>query len=245
MSDDPPPRDELRSPDEEYARNYTDGYAEGVRSALREILAYAARGHTIAELRYLVQSRLAQLPDEVDHKRRILLALPRGGSAWGSPTRPLSPPRPWQGVGGTTRVIAGRTYLVREAKPRRALEMVGDAAASFRRIITISANPPTFPRVDPDHVRTFSLAATDEGPSIESLGGDVRAFLNENPETIVYFDGLEELRLHVGSAAMLRFVQWLVQESQNARGALVAVVHPQTLDPKEQAALEHFFQVLA
>ncbi len=245
MSDDGPPRGDPGPSDEEYARDYSDGYAEGVRSALREILAYAARGHTVAELRYLVQSRLAQLSDEVEHKRRTLLALPRGGSAWRNPARPLSSPRPWAGVGGTVRVTPGRTYLVREAQPRRALELVGDAAASFRQVAAISAHAPTFPHVDPARVRAFSLDTTGEGPPIESVGGDIRTFLKENPGTIVYFDGLEELHLHIGSAATLKFVQWLAQESQNARGALIAVVHPQMLDPKEEAQLEHFFQVLA
>ncbi len=245
MSDEDPARSDSETPvDEEYARTYADGYSEGVRNALREILSYAARGHTVAELRYLVQSRLAQLPDEVDHKRRALLALPRGGSTWGYASRGSAPPRPWPGIGGGVRVGAGRTYLVRETRPRRALELVANAAPMFRGIAAISAVPPAFPGVDPGRVRSFPLSTTGEGPSIESLGGDVRAFLKEHPETLVYFDGLEEIHLHVGGDPTLRFVRWLTQETLSAGGALVAVVHPRTLEPKEQAALERFFQVL-
>ena len=62
----PPARDDAPRPDEEYARTYADGYEEGVRSALREVLQHASRGHTAQELRILIESRLARLEEEVE-----------------------------------------------------------------------------------------------------------------------------------------------------------------------------------
>ena len=80
--DDPPPANEDLPADEEFARTYAAGYEEGVRSALREVLQHASRGHTAQELRILIESRLARLSEEVELKRKGLLAPPRR-PAWG------------------------------------------------------------------------------------------------------------------------------------------------------------------
>src|SRR5271165_6451796 len=106
-----PPADELR------AHAFADGYGEGLRDALRELLQ-AARSSTPQELRWQIESRLARIPQEVELKRRALLGPPPHGG-WDAPRRlvpapPPTPPAPSPTLAGT---LTGSGVLFREATP--------------------------------------------------------------------------------------------------------------------------------
>ncbi|MGI0054295.1 MAG: hypothetical protein ACREBZ_01025 [Thermoplasmata archaeon] len=239
---DDPPLTESGSADDEYARTYVAGYAEGVRSALRDVLAQAARGHTVAELRMLVQSRLAQLSDEVERKRRTLLAVPRE-SGWSSGVR-VPPPRPWPGPAPPPRVSGSTTYLARENRPRIALELVREASGRFDRVILISASPPELPGVPAERCRRFALGSSPADPSIESLAGEIHQILSEAAPSLVYLDAIEHFELRVGPSTTLKFVEWLAAETRSRGGALVASSPPTARGPREESQLEHAFQVV-
>ena len=236
--------DRRDAPDNEFARAYSDGYAEGVRSALRELIANATRGHTVSELKYLAQSRLAQLAEEVERKRRGMLANPRTETWLRRPPTPLAPPRPWTGGDATIRVAPGRSYLVREPRPKKSLEIVAAAASRFAAVLWITATPGALPGVPSEKVGRLAVSAGTDGPSIESLGGEVRRRLQELPSTLVYLDGIEAIVLASDAGTALRFVQWILEESPPESAAVVASVHPGTLEAKELGVLEHSFQVV-
>ncbi|MEM0129549.1 MAG: hypothetical protein QXG65_05260 [Thermoplasmata archaeon] len=230
-----------------YADAYTEGYAEGLRSALREVLSAAARGHSVAELRYLAQSRLARLPEEIALKRRTLLGAPRT-ERWGAllrpPGGPSAPPRPWSPGPVTVRIVGGRTYLVRERRPRLAIELVREAARRFDRLVLLSADPGRLEGLPEESVVRLELPrGGPDGPTIETLGGQVRTQLAAAPASLVYLDAIGTLVLDAGPEGTLRFVRWLGEEV-GERGALVVSVHPDSLEPKAMGLLERSLQVV-
>lgn len=232
------------NPDEEYAETFLAGYADGARSVLKELLAQASRGHTVGELRFLVQSRLAHLPEELELRRKRLLAMPPR-SPWGpAPSLRPGPPRPW-GVGTPTlRLLAGSQVLVREERPRRAVELATEGASRFERLLVVSPDPPAFSEVPSEKVQRFVVGGPGAGPSLESLGGSLRGPLEAPGGALVYLDAVEAIALQDGAEPALKFVNWLVGYTRERENAVVAAVHPRIMTAKDQSLLERAFQVV-
>lgn len=231
------------NPDEEYAETYLAGYAEGARSVLKELLGQASRGHTVGELRFLVQSRLAHLPEEVELRRRRLLAAPQT-SPWAPVLPRAGPPRPWGAAPPALRILPGSQVLVREERPRRAVELTLEGAARFSRLLVISPDPPTFSGVPPAKVERFVVAAAPGGATLEAIGGSVRGPLESREGALVYLDAVETIALQDGPETALRFVNWLLTYTRERPNAVVAAVHPRVLAAKDQGLLERAFQVV-
>jgi hypothetical protein len=257
----PPRRDgPIRSPfgddpiDEEYARTYAAGYEEGVRSALREVLGHASRGHTAAELRMLVESRLARLSEEVELKRRSMLAPPRQ-PAWASLLRSPAATRPWlaplaaPSPLGSVHLTAGKSLLVKEERPQRAIELLREGAPHFPRIVLVSLHPPDLPSVPVEHRIVIPVSAGAERPGAPPLGpGEISGRLREPTEApggaLVYLDALEYLATEHTLEMTLRFVHWLVNQVGETGSALLVSFDPRSIDLKDLSRLERAFQLV-
>ncbi len=251
----PSPPPEEPPADEEYARTYAAGYEEGVRSALREVLQHASRGHTAQELRILVESRLARLSEEVELKRKGLLGPPRRPT-WNSLLRAPQPARAWTSpVGGASppplRLGPGRTVLVREERPARALEVLRANAEAFPRLATVSLRPPDAPGIELD--RRVDLTVGGAGGSEEAtaarlapgeIGGRLRAPTEALGGALVYVDALEYLVTEYSLDTTLKFVHWLVAQARATGSALIVSFDPRALDVREMSLLERAFETV-
>jgi len=248
----PPPTEEPPA-DEEYARAYAAGYEEGVRGALRETLEHIARGHTPQEVRMLTASRLARLSEEVDLKRRSLLAPPRR-PAWGSLLRPPAPARPWTGPVASSsapaaRLLPGRSMLVREERPARAVEILRANASTFPRVAIVSMRPPEVPGLAASHRLDITVGAS-AGPGEPGPGaitpGEISGRLRDPTEApggaLVYVDALEYLATEHSLETMVRFVHWLVTQAQETGSALLVSFDPRSLDVRDVSRLERAFE---
>ncbi len=234
------------SDDTEYARAYAQGYGDGVRSALREVVAHVTRGHTTAELRMLIESRLARLSEEVEAKRRSLLAPPER-PAWGALLR-SAPVRPWSAPTGAPpapSVRPGQSFLVREDRPRRAVEIVRRSAAGFARTMIVSLHPPAFDGLAPSARVEVPLAPAgpaQSAPSLSEISGRITERLaNAEGPVLLYVDALEYFLAYESPDTVLRFVAWLLEETRRRGGGLVVSADPQAFDPREIGRLQRLF----
>lgn len=240
----PEPSADAPPSDEEYARTYAAGYEEGLRSALRELLAHASRGHTNQELRALIQSRLARLADEVDLKRRSLLAPPRPRT-WDG----LSRPRP-AGVGSVETVPAARlgpgaSLLVCEERPRTGLEVVRANLGRFPRVVLVSPGVPDVGLAGSDRQLAIDVRNSGTAAPDHLTPGEVLGRLKEPTESdggaLVYVDALEFFVTAEGLEVTQRFAQRLVEQVGRTGSALVVSFHPRSLEAKDQSRLERTF----
>jgi len=234
--------------DEEYARTYAAGYEEGLRTALRELLAHASRGRTNQELRALIQSRLARLAEEVDLKRRSLLAPPRPrpfgelirapGTYTGLGNRPPS------GTVGPVPVGPKATVLVREARPERAIDLLRASRSAFPRLALVSLRPPNLGETTGETVvvavRDPSAAPTGH-LSPGEVAGRLRAPLEASGGALVYVDALEFFIGEEGPEITLRFARWLIDQVQASGSALIVSYDPRALTGTDASRLERMF----
>lgn len=237
--------------DEEFARTYAAGYEEGVRSALREVLGHTSRGHTAAELRMLVESRLARLPEEAELKRRSMLAPPRQ-PAWASLLRSPTAARPWLAPSGPSpapglRLAPGGSLLIREERPRRAVDLLRETAQRFPRVVLLSLHPPDLPELRPEQRIVIPITSGGEGPDRAAPGpGEIGGRLREPTEApggaLVYLDAIEFLATEHSLETTLRFVQWLGNQVSTTGSALLVSVDPRSLELRDLSRLERAFQ---
>jgi len=233
--------------DQEYADAYADGYGEGLREALREMLQHASRGHTAQEIRLLVESRLARVRDDVDLKRRNLLAPPpRAAYAplFRSTTRPATSGPP------TPPLAAGGSYLVAEPRPDRALRLLADAASRYPRVVVVAFHPPALPAVPPEKVTLLPVGVAGTGGGATGLGpeviaGRIREATTGTGGAVVYVDALEVLATEGPPDAMLRFIQWTAQEVARTGSILIASVGPESFDARTRSTLARAFSAEA
>jgi hypothetical protein len=247
VSEPAPPTGRERPPetvaDDEYATAYSEGYGEGLREAFREILQHASRGHTAQELRFLIESRLARLREDIELKRRSVLSPPRR-PAWGAILRPPTaaaapPPR-----AARAPAVAGASYLFREERPERALALVEVSRRSFPRVLAIALRPPAMgagePTVEFLPVSTGGVPGAIANPT--ELSGRIRAAAEAEGGALVYLDAFDTLTTEVGIEPMLKFVTWLVGEAARTRSAVILSIDPGTLDPRSMSLLQRIFQ---
>jgi hypothetical protein len=245
---DPPSREAVprrpAAPDETFANAYAQGFGDGLRDGLKELLQHASRGHTAQELRLFIESRLARLPEEVEFKRRNVLA-PPPMTSWGTlgraPAAPAAPPT-------LISVVFGSSYLVREERPARALDLVRHSARKYPRLVVISPHPPELGDVSGVPVDLVRLGPTgpdgrsdDRGPAPGAIGGRVREATEAAGGALVYFDGVEFLITEFGVETTLKFVNWLTTQVSHTGSVLIACADPQTLDAGQLHRLQRAF----
>jgi hypothetical protein len=203
----------------------------------------------------LTASRLARLSEEVELKRKSLLAPPRR-PAWGSLLRPPAPARQWTGpIAGraapAARLIPGTTLLVREERPSRAVEILRANAPSFARVALVSMRPPEVPGVAKEH-RLDILVGGPSGARDPGQGavtpGEISGRLREPTESpggaLVYVDALEYLATEHTLETTLKFVNWLVTQAQETGSALLVSFDPRSLDIRDVSRLERAFETV-
>ncbi|MGB6500868.1 MAG: hypothetical protein WBG19_05665 [Thermoplasmata archaeon] len=247
-----PPPDAEPPADEEYARAYAAGYEDGARNALREVVQHAARGHTPQEIRMLAEGRLVRLPEEVETKRKGLLAPPRR-TAWTSILRPPPAPaaRPWSvPVGGprpTAKPVKGQGLLVREERPAKALEILRANAASFPRLVIVSLHAPEVPGVPSARRIELSprgVVAPDGSVGrlgLSELGGRLKEPTEAPGGALVYIDALEYYVGEEGADTTLRAVHWLLAQMQATGSALLVSCNTRAMDATNGVRLERAF----
>jgi hypothetical protein len=237
--------------DDEYVRGYAEGYEEGLREALRELLQHASRGHTAQELRFLVESRLARLGEDVERKRRSLLAPPRK-PAWGPLLRA---PRPWDGgrrdappPPATVALHPGETVLIREERPERAVELLRASAADYPRVVLVSNHPPEIGSPggrSPTVLRVGPAAGDAErGLAPGEIAGRIREATDAEGGALVYLDAFELLATEYSLETAVKFVHWAAGQAADRRSALLASVDPKALDPKDLGRLQRAFNIV-
>jgi hypothetical protein len=253
-NDTPPAAGDEVPADEDYARAYAAGFGEGIRSGLREILQHTARGHTAQEIRILAESRLARLSEEIELKRKSLLAPPRR-PAWTSLLRAPQPTRPWvapvAGAIPAVRLRPGASVLVREERPTRALEYLRASAPAFPRTVLVSTRPPELvPPPSSERIAiTLGGAGTADARDAERLtpgeiGGRIREPTESPGGALVYLDALEYLSTENSFEQTLRFVHWLVTQTKETGSALVVSFDRRSIDLKDMSRLEHAFDTV-
>ena len=248
----PPPPEEEPPGDEEYARTYAAGYEEGVRSGLREVLQHTSRGHTAQELRILVESRLARLDEEVEVKRRSLLAPPRR-PAWSALLRAPQPTRAWTPPFGGNATAPGhlgpgRSLLVREERPARAVEVLRANVHEFPRAALVSLRPPELPGLSKERRVDIVPSGSELTGGARLSPGEIGGHLREPTEApggaLVYVDALEYLAGEYGLELTLKFANWLVGQIEQTSSALIVSFDRRSLDTREMSRLERPFQTV-
>ncbi|HTT34858.1 MAG TPA: hypothetical protein VMH78_03180 [Thermoplasmata archaeon] len=236
-----PPR---AAADQEYADAYAEGYGEGLREALREMLEHAARGHTAAEIRLLVQSRLAHLKEDVDLKRRNLLA-PPPRAAYAPLFRPAA--RPVPAPEPAPELEPGWSYLVLEPRPERGPRLVRGAVDRFPRLLVVTFHPPDLgaaaaAKAEVLLVDVPGMGAPGDGalPS-DVIAGRIREATERPGGALVYVDALEVMASGGATETMVKFVQWTAQQVARTGSILVASVGPDSFDARVRGILGRSF----
>jgi hypothetical protein len=241
-----PPR-RPTAPDEAFADAYSQGFGDGLRDGLKELLQHASRGHTAAELRLFIESRLARVPEEIEFKRRSALA-PPPKTSWGTLGRTPTPAAPV----AAPALVFGSSYLVLEERPARALEMLRRSIGKYPRLVVISLHPPDLETTAPGRVELIRLGPSgpggrtdDHGPTPGEIGGRVREATEKEGGAVVYIDGVEFLITEFGVETTLRFVNWLTTQASHTASVLVASADPQTLTSGDLHRLQRAFTSVA
>lgn len=241
----PPAADDAAPADEQYAQAYAEGYGEGLREALREVLSHLSRGHTVGELRVLVQSRLARWHEDVELKRKSLLAPPRR-TPWGTMLRPPAAPAE-EPLG----VVRGAAVLFLEDRPHRAVAFVGRAAAQYAQVVCISTHPPSFPDPAAKKLLPLRLALPTPGMGAAEgeldpggLGGRVREATEGPGGALVYLDAVEVMSTEYSLETTLKFVNWVAAQVARTGAAFVACVDPGALEARDLRRLQRSFNIV-
>ncbi|MCI4346731.1 MAG: DUF835 domain-containing protein [Thermoplasmata archaeon] len=240
--------------DAEYSDGYIQGYAEGLREGLRELFVHASQGHTTSELRVLVKSRIARIPEDVELKRRQLLAPPRR-TGWEPLLKAPSPALPGSAPSagaGLPEWSPGRAFLFREERPRNAVRFAQARASAHARVLWVSLDPPPPLGVEESKVEWVRPGATRPGEEAAEgiaapggIAGRIQARGGEG-SLLVYLDALEYLRTEYGTELTLRFASWLAQwVGSGGASTVVASVDEATLPEPDRRRLQRSFHILA
>ena len=243
------PTGDSAPPDEEYAEAYSEGYGEGLREAFREVLSHVGRGHTVGEIRVLVESRLARIRDDVAAKRRNVLAPPRR-PAWGALLRPPTVARPE--AESLPHLARGNSYLFREDRPGHAVTFVNRAGNEYARILCITTKPPEFSGVPKNRIEVLRLALPSPGSSISEgeldpggLGGRIKEATEASGGALVYLDALEVMGTEYSLDTTLKFVNFVTAQVANTGSVFVASVDPGTLEERDLRRLQRSFNIVS
>ncbi len=247
----PPPR---TAGDDAYADAYAAGYGEGIRESLREVLGHASRGHTVAEIRMLIEGRLARVAEDIELKKKGLTGPPQR-TEWRALLKPPPRPAPVAVPAAAGPVVGpewalGGSYLFREERPERGPEFVGRNAARHEGVVWVSHQPPPdlgLPADRVTHLRpTGRLAAggqTPIGPG--EAAGQIQAVHDRLGSILVYTDAIEYLLTEHGADPTVRFATWLAPWAQENRSTAVVSLDPGTMEERDLRRVQKVFSHLA
>jgi hypothetical protein len=237
--------------DDSYAEAYANGYGEGLRESLRELLGHITRGHTVAELRLLVESRLARVSEDVELRRKGLTGPPQR-TPWNAL---LKPPRPGgapeRAAGALPDWAVGQSYLFREERPEHAPRFVQRSAARHDGVVWVSHHAPPDLGLPPEriaHLRPTGHPTGDgttAGIGPGEVAGQIQSFHDLRGSILVYTDALEYLLTEYGSEPTVRFAMWLGPWAQENRSTTVVSLDPGAMEERDLRRVLKAFTTLA
>jgi hypothetical protein len=243
--------------DSEYAEAYAQGYGEGLRESLREMLQHASRGHTATELRILIESRLARVPEDIDLKRKSMTGPPRRPS-WGSLLRspaasaPPATPDPFPHSDPLPLWRLRTAYLFTEERPRRGREFALRVAADHPVVLWVSLQEP--PAIGRGAAEGFTalrptVRATPDGRGASLGPPEISSEINRATEggsrVLVYLDVLETLATEFQADVAVRFAAWLAAWAREHEATAVVSVDAKALPEMEFRRLQKAFDVVS
>src|SRR3990170_3362917 len=139
----------------------------------------------------------------------------------------------------------GRSYLVKERKPERAL-------AHFYRAVEQGYRPMYVTRQHPNHIirqhqgkeiRVVWLSTTlgkdyVDPHNLNSLSNLVSNFVADGPHGVILLDGIEYLMMNNDFARILHFLEYVNEQIAIRRALLLLSLDDRAFDPKELALIE-------
>lgn len=240
--------------------DYSKGFEDGTKEALREVLSFVARGHSASEVRLLAETRLAHLDEETDHRRSRLLPPPRRialdtllqvkvKDGPGSPETSRTPPPP----------LPGFSYLFQEAVPTLARGFLGQVLAGGMPVVALTRHPQDLLPLTQGHgLLVLTIGGGPDGEreetqtGVQSMEADagsltgrlVRFQERSGGQTGCYLDAFEYLVTEWGFERAIRFVHWLNTAVQKSKGVLILSADPDSLDPLQLSSLKKDFSIL-
>lgn len=251
----PTPPAERAPGDTAYAEAYAAGYGEGLRESLKELLQHASRGHTAAELRILVESRLARVDEDVEVKRRSLMLPPRRPS-WGSLLRTPSAALPAPAPAPTAPPLStnvpsfapGTSYLFREERPQLGPKFARQVASRHDGVLWVSREDPGLPEMRVEILRPSAQVPGDTTAPLGAPGEIAGAVLRANrtaPHLLVYVDTFDYFASEFGTEPTIRFASWLGTWAGEQAGCVVVSIDPATMQERDFRRLQRAFNILS
>jgi hypothetical protein len=238
--------------------DYAKGYEDGVRNALRDLVANVSKGYSAPELRFLAESRLAHLEEETMERRKSQGVSPRRLSM--DSLIPVSTQSGYTSrEKATTPVMQGFSYLFQEKSPNQAREFLSQVLSSGLPVVAMTRLPQELVplrsrgklmvlRIDSGGVEegkaVDSSGTLNIDASIQSLTGTVKRFQEEAGNQIgTYLDAFDYLESEYNYENALRFVHWLNTIAQQFRGILIVSANTDGMEKREQATLQSDFNI--
>ncbi len=225
---------------------YARGFGDGVRSALREVMSWASRGHTPAELKVLAQSRLSHLDEEVALKRRTLLSAPQS-----IPLESLLRVRGPESAPGFPPLAPGYTYLFLEERPLLARRFLAEALPRLGGALGLTRLPGELRAVAPREALEVLYLGVEspsdpgvEGASnnVSGLTSRVQDFLGRDGSSrALYLEAFDYLTVWNDFEPAMKFLYWASAEVHSHRGVLLVSVDPDSLSRVQLRTLERDF----
>jgi len=139
----------------------------------------------------------------------------------------------------------GRSYLLKERKPERAL-------AHFRRAIELGFRPMFITRQHPNHVdrthagkeiRVVWLSTTlgkdyVDPHNLNSLSNLIGNFVSDEARAVILLDGIEYLMMSNDFQRILQFLEYVNEQVAIRRALLLLSLDDRAFDPKQLAYIE-------
>ena len=141
----------------------------------------------------------------------------------------------------------GCVYLLKERKPKRAIELFRSCGEGGRRRLYVTRQHPdhVVRELGPTPVRIVWLSTTIgtdyvDPHNLNSLMTLITGFLDEagGPESAVLVDGIEYLMINNPPERVFKFLDYLDEVIATRRAVLIASIDDRAFDPKELALLE-------
>jgi len=145
----------------------------------------------------------------------------------------------------------GRSYLVKEKKPERAL-------AAFYRAIDAGGRPMYVTRQHPNHIqrmhagreiRVVWLSTTlgkdyVDPHNLNSLSNLISNFVGDGPKAVILLDGIEYLMMNNDFPRILHFLEYVNEQIAVRRAILLLSLDGRAFDARELALIERNMVVL-
>ena len=218
---------------------YLKGYEDGMNEAWDDVIKLTTKGYTVSEFRIMAKSRKATIHQKVEGKAREIESLP---------FEETEAEEPDEGDALVGELRKGETYLIREAKPERSLEL-------FSSLVEESGVGLGITRMHPGAVRKritakgadlIWLTKAEGGEAAYSclsptnlvgILSSISTYLSEKNGSPVLLEGVEYLTTQNSFGATLRFIQKVNEYVTLNEGILLVPVNPSAMESKDYQLL--------